>query len=250
MHHSSVLRMKWFLNNFLDQDEHYRILDVGSYGGNLCTYKDVFKDCNFTNISYTGLDTNEGPNVDFIPKNIYSWSELDDDTFDVIISGQAFEHIEFFWLTMEEMTRVLKKDGLLCIIAPHGFAEHRYPVDCWRFFSDGMVALARWTGLKVIHAHTNAGPSKNEHDWFSRDCADSILIAKKTYSGAARRFNPEGYVCVPMTTDDKSQNMILASEYYSDLAVKSREARKKFKSYLNRVARLSKELSTRLLKGV
>lgn len=82
---------------------------------------------------------------------------------------------------MQEMARVLKKDGLLCVIAPNGFGEHRYPVDCWRFFSDGMIALARYTSLTVIHSHTNAAPSPSHHKWFSKCCADSILIATKPY---------------------------------------------------------------------
>lgn len=76
----------------------------------------------------------EGPNVDVVLKNPYDWDAIESDSFDLVISGQAFEHIEFFWKTMEEMTRVLKKDGLLCLIAPNGFGEHRYPVDCYRFF--------------------------------------------------------------------------------------------------------------------
>lgn len=51
----------------------------------------------------------EGPNVDVVLKNPYDWDAIESDSFDLVISGQAFEHIEFFWKTMEEMTRVLKK---------------------------------------------------------------------------------------------------------------------------------------------
>ena len=210
MHQSSLLRMKWFKNNYLSKEKKYSILDVGSYGVN-GTYKELFIDDNF---SYCGLDVEDGPNVDLVPKNIYSWQEIKDDQFDVVISGQAFEHIEFFWITMQEIARVLKKDGLVCIIAPNGFEEHRYPVDCWRFFSDGMIALARWTNLKVIHAHTNSAPSLNSHEWFSKDNSDSMLIAKKEYSGKPN-FNPISYECVPLSETEKHHNFVTYKEYNS-----------------------------------
>lgn len=181
MHRSSYLRMSWFATTYLDFSSSLKILDVGSYGVN-GTYKEIFT---HSNVSYLGLDVDHGPNVDFVPNNLYRWDELDTDSFDVVISGQAFEHIEFFWVTISEMTRVLKKDGLLCIIAPNGFDDHRFPVDCWRFFTDGMIALAPYNSLHIVHAHTNSAPSLRNHDWFSHDCADAMLVATKPYSGKA-----------------------------------------------------------------
>lgn len=95
------------------------------------------------------------------------------------------------------MVRVTKEGGLICIIAPNGFGEHRYPVDCWRFFTDGMIALARYYQLEIVNAHTNAAPTANDRDWYSVDCADSMLIARKGYSGKARTADLERYVCIP-----------------------------------------------------
>ena len=138
---------------------------------------------------YTGLDMENGPNVDIVPKDAYIWDEIENDTYDVVISGQALEHIEFFWKTMENIVRVTKKGGIICIIAPNGFGEHRYPVDCWRFFTDGMIALARYYMLKIVHSHTNAAPTIQDDDWFSSSEADSILIAEKPYEGEAREIN-------------------------------------------------------------
>jgi len=219
MHESSLLRMKWFTETYLQKNKDYKVLDVGSYGVN-GTYRDLFPRERF---QYTGLDISPGPNVDFVPNDIYNWTELQDDQFDVIISGQAFEHVEFFWLTMQEIVRVLKKDGLLCIIAPNGFDEHRYPVDCWRFFSDGMIALARYTSLTVIHAHTNAAPSPSYHKWFSKSRADSILIATKPYQGKTRLVNTSNYKCVPADKCDTQRGMTTAEEYYSLKSTQRRE---------------------------
>jgi SAM-dependent methyltransferase len=195
MHKSSILRMQWFVDNYASKitKDKVRVLDVGSYDVN-GSYRHLFDESRY---HYTGLDMEEGPNVDIVLKNPYDWNAIESDGFDIVISGQAFEHIEFFWKTMEEMTRVLKKDGLLCLIAPQGFGEHRYPVDCYRFFADGMIALARYVGIEPLHTHTNCAPSINDTDWYSEDCADSILIARKTFDGSPKHPDFRTYKCVP-----------------------------------------------------
>lgn len=195
MHKSSILRMQWFVDNYASKitKDKVRVLDVGSYDVN-GSYRHLFDKSKY---HYTGLDMEEGPNVDIVLNNPYDWNAIESDGFDIVISGQAFEHIEFFWKTMEEMTRVLKKDGLLCLIAPNGFGEHRYPVDCYRFFADGMVALARYVGIEPLHAHTNCAPSIDDTDWYSENCADSILIARKTFDGPPKHPDFRTYKCDP-----------------------------------------------------
>ena len=155
--------------------EGIRVLDVGSYGVN-GTYKEIFS--NTRKYLYTGLDVNPGPNVDYVPADPYSWAELTDDSFDVIISGQAFEHIEYPWLIIEEMERVLKLHGLICIVAPSRGPEHKYPVDCWRYYPDGFRALAKWAGLEVLDAQATWGKS-GFHDG-SDQWGDAFCILYKS----------------------------------------------------------------------
>ena len=192
--------MSWFADKFLTESGKEKILDVGSYDVN-GNYRSIFES---KGKIYTGLDMTSGPNVDIVPKHAYAWDEIEDNTYDIVISGQALEHIEFFWITMAEIVRVTKKDGLICIIAPNGFEEHRYPVDCWRFFTDGMIAMARFYKLKLIHAHTNAAPKLENESWYSIDMADSMLIAKKEYSGNAQNVDIYAYECEP--TDHERVN--------------------------------------------
>lgn len=195
MHESSLLRMEWFVETYARQfsDPEIKVLDVGSYDVN-GSYRSFFSDTRFL---YTGLDMEAGPNVDIVPAAPYDWAEIGTDTFDIVISGQAFEHIEFFWKTMEEMARVLRPGGLMCVIAPNGFGEHRYPVDCYRFFTDGLVALARYVGMDIIHASTNLGPNPEDSRWFSDSEADSMIVASKSYAGVARLPDYRTYTCVP-----------------------------------------------------
>ncbi|MEJ2378342.1 MAG: methyltransferase domain-containing protein [Pseudolabrys sp.] len=185
--------MKWFVDNYASKIAKAKVLDVGSCDKN-GSYKSLFGDQRY---HYTGLDMEAGPNVDIALKNPYDWSLIADESYDLVISGQAFEHIEFFWITMAEMTRVLKKDGLMCVIAPKGFREHRFPVDCYRFFSDGMIALARYVNLEVLHVHSNCAPSEDDTEWYSENNADSMLVAQKPYAGPAQYIDVRTYACVP-----------------------------------------------------
>ena len=207
-----MLRMRWFAKNYLSGKKNLEILDVGSYDVNGC-YRKIFTDEEHT---YSGLDMVNGPNVDICPKSAYDWKEIDSDKYDVVVSGQALEHIEFFWLTVGEIVRVTKKDGLICLIAPNGFEEHRYPVDCWRFFTDGMVALAKYYELEILHAHTNAAPAIKDEKWFSKENADTLLIAKKGYDGNARICNMEKYVCEPEKHSRLNQGFTTFKEYMAN----------------------------------
>jgi len=192
--------MQWFVENFLNRPttNRLKILDVGSFDVN-GTYKKFFPAEKY---DYVGLDMEPGPNVNLVIENPYNWDTIESDSFDVVISGQTFEHTEFFWITLTEMTRVLKKDGLLCIIAPKGFKEHRYPVDCYRFFTDGMIALARYVNLNILHAHTDCAPKEATPDWHLDRKEDSILVAQKPYSGAAKIIDVKRYRCQPANQDE------------------------------------------------
>lgn len=180
MHQSSYLKMEWFKNIYLDErrNEELKILDVGSYnmGG---SYKALFDEPMWI---YTGLDMVQGPNVDIIVEDCYNWKEIEKSTYDIVISGQAFEHMPYFWLVMEEIARVLKPDGICCIVAPSAGPEHRCPVDCYRFYADGMIAMADYVHMNVLCAFTGEGSGQNGKDIFLDNEGiwhDSVLVAQK-----------------------------------------------------------------------
>ena len=129
MHKSSLDKMLAFRKKYLDskKNEALLILDLGSLdvNGSYREYFDVFS------WTYSGIDMAPGNNVDIVLKNPYNWREIKSNSVDVLISGQAFEHIEFCWITMLEIARVLRPGGMCCIIAPSGGPEHRYPVEPW-----------------------------------------------------------------------------------------------------------------------
>lgn len=162
--------MKYFKNTYLNPDDELKILDIGSFDrdGNY-NYGLILDEEKWT---YNGLDLKAGNNVDIVVKNPYNWREIKAKSYDVVISGQAFEHIEFFWLTLEQINRVLKPGGLFCLIVPSTGPEHKNPYDCYRFYEDGMRAMAKYIHLEVLETGTNSEDHTNP--WH-----DSHLIARK-----------------------------------------------------------------------
>ena len=177
MHKNSHLKMEWFKNTYLSNANNLEILDVGSLdaSGNY-NYSDIFDEPNW---NYTGLDIQAGHNVDIVVADIYNWFEVEDNSYDVVISGQFFEHLEFFWLTMSQIERVLKPGGYVCIIAPSGGPKHGGDLsNCYKFFEDGLRAMAKYVDLEVLHASVD---TKEE----AKPWNDACLVAKKGGSIAA-----------------------------------------------------------------
>ncbi|MDO5861103.1 bifunctional 2-polyprenyl-6-hydroxyphenol methylase/3-demethylubiquinol 3-O-methyltransferase UbiG [Methanobrevibacter sp.] len=175
MHKSSMLKMEYFKTTYLNPNDNLKILDIGSFDktGNY-NYGMVLNEKNWT---YHGLDLKEGNNVDIIVENPYDWQEVEEESYDVVITGQALEHIEFFWLTLEQINRVLKPGGFCCIIVPSAGPVHKNPYDCYRFQDDGVKALAEYIKLRVIEYGTT--DASNSNPWF-----DSYVIARKPDKGS------------------------------------------------------------------
>lgn len=173
--------MRLFIETYLavHGEKPLSILDVGSFAvADHDSYRPLFERKLWT---YTGVDIVPGPNVDIALSHPYKWDEISDDSADVVISGQALEHIAYFWVTAMEIGRALRPGGLACIIVPSRGVEHRYPLDCWRFYPDGMASIATWLAFELLDAHT---------DWHS-PWGDSVLVMRKPIWGREdrARFN-------------------------------------------------------------
>ncbi len=160
MHLSSFQHMETLVKQHLDENRRLKIVDIGSYDVN-GTYGTLFK--GKPNWTYQGVDLEAGPNVDIVLKDPYT-IPLASDSVDLIVSGQAFEHVEYFWLSWLEMTRIVKPGGMIFLIAPSRGPEHRHPQDCWRFYPDGYRALAKYGSFELVDVHT---------DWTPHDDPDS-----------------------------------------------------------------------------
>jgi SAM-dependent methyltransferase len=130
-----------------------KVLDVGA-SGKRAWFREIWETGGW---SYEGMDLAEGPHVTHVLDDPWKFP-IENDSFDAVISGNMFEHNEFFWLTLLEMARVLKMGGVMVHLMPSRGIEHRDPQDCWRFYRDGMEAMAKWAGLDCIEATTDWAP--------------------------------------------------------------------------------------------
>jgi SAM-dependent methyltransferase len=193
MHVQSYSKMQSFFRVYgaevpKDANGKARVLDVGSksYDGHT-TYKTIV---DAEGYDYLGLDLEDGLNVNVVPKTPFVWPEIADESVEVAISGQTFEHNPFFWATMSEMARVLVPGGFLVIIAPGSGPVHRYPIDCYRFYPDSWSALCALVGMELVETYWEPDSVEAEmEDW--AQWRDTMVIARKPRGadpeGAARR---------------------------------------------------------------
>jgi hypothetical protein len=176
MHHSAYLNAEKFYHKYCENNiENKKILDVGSYEVN-GTMKPIFEKG-----QYIGLDMEEGPNVDIV--GVSHEIPFEKDEFDIIISSSCFEHDDMFWISYQEMCRVLKPGGYMYIQAPSNGPYHGWPGDNWRFYIDSWKALEKWgkkLGYEIeliehyIDEVTPHGPSEGFRIW-----DDSVAIYRK-----------------------------------------------------------------------
>ena len=203
MHEPSYEKMRAFRASYLSAaPEGARLLDVGSccLRGSL-TYRSLFPPPAF---DYVGFDIAAGNNVYLITADPFSW-DLPSESFDVVISGQMFEHNAYPWMSLAEIARVTTQSGLVAIIAPSEGRTHRVPFDCWRFHPDSWAALCTYVGLELVETHREKRswrksiPGTNWRDAmmiarkpaFSNDAAQQGFYDRLTAIFATRCHSPE-----------------------------------------------------------
>ncbi len=145
----------------------YRVVDLGSRisGKQTRTHRALLAG---HRIDYFGVDVQDGPNVDAVMTKPYRIPARSNSA-DVVLSGQAFEHIPFFWASMLEIARILKPGGHAFITAPSRGHVHDAQ-DCWRYYPDGFRALAAHSRLELLEAYTDFPPRKGIwHDYRAID---------------------------------------------------------------------------------
>jgi SAM-dependent methyltransferase len=97
-----------------------RVLDIGSLDINGGPHK------LFCSLEYIGVDVAEGPNVDYVCRgeNV----NFPNESFDVTMSSECFEHNRNYVATIQNMIRMTKDNGLLVFSAAGtGRKEHGTP---------------------------------------------------------------------------------------------------------------------------
>ena len=120
-----------FTQRFLDAHKvlpEMKVLEVGSLDVN-----GIITDL-FPAGTFTGVDMREGSNVDVVMNGHDLVSKFGEEAFDVVACFDTLEHDDKFWLTVEQMRKVLKKGGWMLIGVPgRNCPAHDHPSDYWRF---------------------------------------------------------------------------------------------------------------------
>ncbi len=182
MHKSAYDHMALCIEKYMPADRRYRVLDLGSRlsPGQTMTHRKLLAD---RDMEYAGIDVQTGKNVDVVMREPYTFP-VPSGSVDILISGQVFEHIPFFWASMLEIARVLRPGGYAFITAPsRGHVHSTY--DCWRYYPDGLRAMAAWAKLDLLEAHTDFPPYiRHQHDFSKIDYdrsywGDSVGVFRK-----------------------------------------------------------------------
>jgi SAM-dependent methyltransferase len=164
VHASQFQHMKQAFQTYLPQQRHLDILELGSgtSPGQTQTHRTLLEDVEHT---YLGVDVREADNVDIVMTQPYT-IPAKSRSMDVVISGSVFEHVPFFWASMLEIARVMRPGALWFVTVPSRGHKHS-PIDCWRFYPDGMRSMAAAARLKLLESHTHYPPltENRRHDY-------------------------------------------------------------------------------------
>jgi len=94
-------------------------------------------------------DTNIVADIHYVP--------IKDKIFDCIFCTGTLEHVEFPEKVLEEIRRILKKNGIVYIDVPFIQCYHPDPVDYWRFTIKGLELICLRNGFIKIKTGVNIG---------------------------------------------------------------------------------------------
>jgi SAM-dependent methyltransferase len=130
------------------------ILEVGS---RLVTGQDALgspRVC-FPGRDYTGVDLQPGEGVDVVAS--VEDLPLAGQSFGTVLALETLEHVERFWVALDEMSRILRPDGVLILSTPFFVHIHNHPADYWRFTPEALNSLLRTYPQRLVGSY---GPER------------------------------------------------------------------------------------------
>lgn len=111
-------------------------MDILEIGGRLNPHKGLFSD----EVKYSNLDLSK-TDENVLVGDITACPQIPDNSFDVVLSVDVFEHINKPWLAASEITRILRPGGLSFHSTLFAWRYHPCPQDFFRYTPDGLKSL-------------------------------------------------------------------------------------------------------------
>jgi len=122
-----------------------KTLDVGCGSK---PYQSLYKSSEYIGLEIDSPANREIKNADyFYDGNIFPFSN---DSFDSVVMNQVFEHVFNPNECLEEVSRILKKDGKLLLTIPFAWDEHEQPYDFARYSSFGIKSILEKHGFEIL----------------------------------------------------------------------------------------------------
>lgn len=150
----------------------YKVCDDGGLASNPSkSYRHLFP----VGTEYVACDIVAHPSVDYVKPTPFLLDAFDDQTFDLVLSGQMLEHCRNPFRAVMEMQRVLKVGGIIAIIVPSQGRRHDAQ-DGWRFMDDAFRFIAAEVGgfetledfIDKTGTEEGRGKHWRDHVWLAR----------------------------------------------------------------------------------
>jgi SAM-dependent methyltransferase len=113
----------------------------------------------FLELVFKGSDYKIADNYPAV--DVEDLSAFDDNYYDVVILDEVLEHVRKPWKAVSNIHRILKPGGYLISSSPFMIAEHKCPLDYWRFTKDGLGVLLE--DFKEVQLHSWGNPKSVEY---------------------------------------------------------------------------------------
>lgn len=153
MYEGDYSRMRWFKKSFLPKNSQLDILGMGFLSKNgVNKFNKIFSSSYW---NYTSLDIEKGNNIDIVASDIYNIEEIDDNSFDVVVSTKFFEYLRFYWKTFGEIKRILKPGGYAFIVVSSSVSINRSYEVYNKFKKEDLIKLAEYFDFEVVYVLVN-----------------------------------------------------------------------------------------------
>lgn len=113
----------------------------------------------FNKATVKTLDINPKSGADYIADITNYNKSLQNEMFDIIVCTEVIEHTLNPFKAVDEIYRLLKKNGILLLSVPFNFRIHGPLPDCWRFSEHGIrELLKKFSEIRITAIET---PERN-----------------------------------------------------------------------------------------
>lgn len=134
-----------FKKKYLLNHQNIKILEVGLINkkGNF-NINPIFDNPTWI---FETLDMEKNVNIDIFCKNIYDFFEIGNNSYDVVICTEFLEQLDYFWLTMIQLERILKPGGFILINSSN--SEDNILNNPFVILGDGLESLVNFVNLDI-----------------------------------------------------------------------------------------------------